>query len=164
MSTTAIHQHTIVVLVQNEAGTINRLVSMFRRRGFSLACFSAGDCEIPGYSRLTLVVNGDDEALGQCLRQLDKLIDVVEVADLKPLECVTRELALIRLEPSDADCEKVAELAEEFMARIPRTPQGSMVIEIAAEQATIEQLIDSLQPYNIREIVRTGAVAIKLSG
>ncbi len=101
MSTVATHQHTIVVLVQNEAGTINRLVSMFRRRGFSLVCFSAGDCEIPGFSRLTLVVNADDDALGQCLRQLDKLIDVVEVTDLKPAECVARELALIRVQPAD---------------------------------------------------------------
>ena len=78
------HQHTVSALVQNETGTINRLVSMFRRRGFSLASFNAGDCEDPGYSRLTFVVKADDNELAQVLRQVEKVIDVVEVEDLKP--------------------------------------------------------------------------------
>ena len=78
-------QHVVTALVQNEAGTINRLVSLFRRRGFSLASFNAGDCEEPGFSRLTLLVNGDNEQVSQCLKQLDKLVDVQrndEIGDL----------------------------------------------------------------------------------
>ncbi|MHB8637019.1 MAG: acetolactate synthase small subunit [Fimbriimonadaceae bacterium] len=161
MTATA-QQHTIVVLVQNETGTINRLVSMFRRRGFSLACFSAGDCEIPGFSRLTLVVNGDDEALRQCLRQLDKLIDVVEVQDLKPDQSVARELALIRVEPSAADREAVYALVSEFMARTPKSTATALIIEVAAELETIERFIAALKPYNITEIVRTGTIATKV--
>src|SRR5471032_3333893 len=94
--------HTITALVQNEAGTINRLVSLFRRRGFSLASFNAGDCEDPGFSRLTFIVDGDDATINQCLKQLDKLIDVVECEDLSPDMSVQRELALIRVEPSEA--------------------------------------------------------------
>ena len=155
-------QHTIVVLVQNETGTINRLVSMFRRRGFSLACFSAGDCEIPGFSRLTLVVNGDDEALRQCLRQLDKLIDVVEVQDLKPDQSVARELALIRVEPKVLDRDAVYALVSEFMARTPKATETAVIIEIAAELETIERFIAALRPYNITEIVRTGTIATKV--
>lgn len=162
MSTATAQQHTIVVLVQNETGTINRLVSMFRRRGFSLACFSAGDCEIPGFSRLTLVVNGDNEALSQCLRQLDKLIDVVEVTDLKPDESVSRELALIRVEPKLEDRDAVYNLASEFMARTPQAGDSAIVVEIAAEQVTIERLIQALTPFNIAEIVRTGTIALKV--
>ena len=86
----------ISVLVQNETGTINRLVSMFRRRGFSLASFNAGDCEDPGFSRITFVVNADANELKQVLRQVEKVIDVVEVEDLKPGGHVGREVALIR--------------------------------------------------------------------
>ncbi len=93
--------HTITALVQNEAGTINRLVSLFRRRGFSLASFNAGDCEDPGFSRLTFIVDGDDATISQCLKQLDKLIDVVECEDLKQETSVQRELALIRVEPTE---------------------------------------------------------------
>jgi len=162
MSAVATQQHTIVVLVQNETGTINRLVSMFRRRGFSLACFSAGDCEIPGFSRLTLVVNGDDEALRQCLRQLDKLIDVVEVQDLKPAQSVSRELALIRVEPAESDRDAVYALASEFMARTPKATGTSIVVEIAAELDTIERCIAALKPHNVVEIVRTGTIAIRV--
>ena len=162
MSTATAQQHTIVVLVQNETGTINRLVSMFRRRGFSLACFSAGDCEIPGFSRLTLVVNGDDEALRQCLRQLDKLIDVVEVQDLKPDQSVARELALIRVEPKDAERDAVCALVSEFMAHMPKSTKSAMLLEIAAEVEMIERFITALRPYNITEIVRTGTIAMKV--
>jgi acetolactate synthase-1/3 small subunit len=164
MSTATMQQHTIVVLVQNETGTINRLVSMFRRRGFSLACFSAGDCEIPGFSRLTLVVNGDDEALRQCLRQLDKLIDVVEVQDLKPDQSVARELALIRVEPPPADRDAVSALVSEFMARTPKATDSAIIIEVAAELEAIERFIKALKPYNITEIVRTGTIATKVEG
>jgi len=163
VSSATVQQHTIVVLVQNETGTINRLVSMFRRRGFSLACFSAGDCEIPGFSRLTLVVNGDDEALRQCLRQLDKLIDVVEVTDLKPNECVARELALIRVEPKDADREAVYGIVSEFMAKVPKATGTGIIAEIAAELETIERFIEALKPYNVAEVVRTGTIAVKVS-
>jgi acetolactate synthase-1/3 small subunit len=162
MSAATMQQHTIVVLVQIETGTINRLVSMFRRRGFSLACFSAGDCEIPGFSRLTLVVNGDDEALRQCLRQLDKLIDVVEVQDLKPDQSVARELALIRVEPQAAERDAVYALVSEFMARTPKATDSAIIIEVAAELETIERFIAALKPYNITEIVRTGTIATKV--
>jgi acetolactate synthase-1/3 small subunit len=156
-------RHTITALVQNEAGTINRLVSLFRRRGFSLECFNAGDCEQPGFSRITLVVNADEAALSQCLKQLDKLIDVVEVEDLKSHESVSRELALIRVEPSPEDRPRVYAVVGEFLAKTPRASQQGVVVEISAEVADIERLIEALKPFNVTEIVRTGTVAIKLN-
>ena len=127
-----------------------------------MACFSAGDCEIPGFSRLTLVVNGDEVALSQCLRQLDKLIDVVEVTDLKPFECVARELALIRVEPDETGRDAVMGLVGEFMAKTPKVTSTAILIEIAAELSTIERFIEALRPYNIAQIVRTGTVAVKV--
>jgi acetolactate synthase-1/3 small subunit len=154
-------QHVVTALVQNEAGTINRLVSLFRRRGFSLASFNAGDCEEPGFSRLTLLVNGDDEKVTQCIKQLDKLIDVVECEDIAPEQSVSRELALIRVEPSDDQRVAVEGVAAEFLATVPKSTEKAMVLEIAASPDQIEQMIEALKPYNVAEIVRTGLVAIK---
>ena len=153
--------HTITALVQNEAGTINRLVSLFRRRGFSLASFNAGDCEDPGFSRLTFIVDGDDATISQCLKQLDKLIDVVECEDLVAETSVQRELALIRVEPSDDQRESVYNVVSEFMAKTPRATAKAIVVEQADDVHEIERLIAALRPYNVTEIVRTGVVAIK---
>lgn len=153
--------HTITALVQNEAGTINRLVSLFRRRGFSLASFNAGDCEDPGFSRLTFIVDGDDATISQCLKQLDKLIDVVECEDLPKDISVQRELALIRVEPADELRQALYNVVNEFMAKTPRATPTCVVVEHAADVTDIERLIDALKPYNITEIVRTGVVALK---
>ena len=156
------HQHTITALVQNEAGTINRLVSLFRRRGFSLASFNAGDCEDPGFSRLTFIVNGDDATVSQCLKQLDKLIDVVECEDLRPELSVQRELALIRVEPTEEQRQAVYNVVNEFMARTPRATVKCGVVAQVSDVANLERLIKALEPYNITEIVRTGTVAMKV--
>ncbi|HWD39718.1 MAG TPA: acetolactate synthase small subunit [Fimbriimonas sp.] len=155
------HQHVVTALVQNEAGTINRLVSLFRRRGFSLASFNAGDCEDAGFSRLTLLVNGDDEQVAQCIKQLDKLIDVVECEDLVESESVSRELAFVRLSPTPDQREAALKVVSEFMGTTPRVGEKSIVAEIATSPAQIEQLIEALKPYNVVEVVRTGLVAIK---
>ncbi len=154
--------HTITALVQNEAGTINRLVSLFRRRGFSLASFNAGDCEDPGFSRLTFIVDGDDATISQCLKQLDKLIDVVECEDLKQESSVQRELSLIRVEPVEAQRQALYNLVNEFLARTPRSTPNCIVIEHVADVREIERFIEALRPYNITEIVRTGVVAMKV--
>jgi acetolactate synthase-1/3 small subunit len=161
-STPKVRLHTITALVQNEAGTLNRLVSLFRRRGFSLASLTAGDCEQPGFSRLTIVVEGDDGVLYQCLRQLEKLLDVVEVADVKHEDAVERELALIRVEPSSADRDSVFRVASDFYARMPRASDTGYVIEVSTTPAEIERLLDALRPYGVTEVVRSGLVAMKV--
>lgn len=156
--------HTITALVQNEAGTLNRLVSLFRRRGFSLGSLTAGDCEQPGFSRLTIAVQGDEATLYQCLRQLEKLIDVVEVADVRPEQGVERELALIRVEPSEDDRDAVFRIAGEYYARTPRASATGFVVEVSATPADIERLVAALRPYGVTEIVRSGLVAMKVQG
>ncbi|AIE83579.1 acetolactate synthase small subunit [Fimbriimonas ginsengisoli] len=155
-------QHTITALVQNEAGTLNRLVSLFRRRGFSLASLNAGDCEQPGFSRLTLVVEGDDNTLNQCLRQLEKLIDVVEVADVQPEDAVERELALVRVKPTPEQRDSVFRIASEFNARTPRASEKGYVVEVSTSPAEIERLIQALTPFGMGEVVRSGLVAMRV--
>lgn len=156
------HQHIVTALVQNEAGTINRLVSLFRRRGFSLASFNAGDCEEAGFSRLTLLVNGDDTEVGQCVRQLEKLIDVVECDDLGPDESISRELALIRVDPAPENRSAVIALAAEFLAQVVRECSTYVVLEVSDTPARIERLIDALRPFGLTEVARTGLVAIRV--
>ncbi len=154
-------QHTITALVQNEAGTINRLVSMFRRRGISLASFNAGDCEQEGYSRLTLMVNGDETMLYQTVRQLNKLIDVVEVEDLRSEHGIHRELALIRVDAKADERKQVERIVSEFDGKIPRATESSVFVELTGDAGDIEKLISALKPYNVSEVVRTGVVAIR---
>jgi acetolactate synthase-1/3 small subunit len=154
--------HTVTALVQNESGTINRVVSLFRRRGFSLASFNAGDCEEPGLSRMTFIVNGDKAVVGQVLKQLVKLIDVVECEDLEPEQAVSRELVMIRVEPSDAQRDYVYKVAQDFYAKTPCATPKAIVIEHTAATAEINRLVDALRPYGVAEVVRTGAVAVKV--
>ena len=156
------HQHIVTALVQNEAGTINRLVSLFRRRGFSLASFNAGDCEEEGFSRLTLLVNGDDTEVGQCVRQLEKLIDVVECDDLGPEQSISRELALIRIDPSPEHRDAVISLAAEFMGKVVKDAPAYVVIEVSDTPTRIERLIEAVRPLGLTEVVRTGLVAIRI--
>jgi acetolactate synthase I/III small subunit len=156
-------QHTITALVQNEAGTLNRLVSLFRRRGFSLASLNAGDCEQEGYSRLTLVVNGDDAVLNQCVSQLAKLIDVVEVDDLPFENSVRRELALVHVDARAEQRSEVLELVRAMQAKVAWITANRLTVELSDEPAKIDHLIDILRPYGIQEIVRTGLVAIKVA-
>lgn len=155
-------QHTVTALVQNESGTINRVVSLFRRRGFSLASFNAGDCEQPGFSRMTFVVDGDRATVGQVLKQLDRLIDVVECEDLPEESSVARELALIKVAPTSEQREALYGLVLEHYAKTPSANESFVVVEFAGSVSEVETIIERLTPYNVVEIVRTGLVAIGL--
>lgn len=154
-------QHTIQALVQNEAGTLNRLVSLFRRRGFSLASLNAGDCEIPGFSRVTLVVNGDDTVLFQCVGQLQKLIDVVSVDDMPLHQSVSRELMLVRLNRVDQHRREILDILSVVDGRIVHFGPDTLTVEAVGDGKTIDKVVDMLGPYGIEEIVRTGTVAVR---
>jgi acetolactate synthase I/III small subunit len=156
-----VKEHIITALVQNEAGTLNRLVSLFRRRGFSLASMNAGDCEQEGLSRCTMVLKADQNELNQCLRQLEKLIDVVEVEDLGSDESVRRELCLVRVDAASGQRSEVVEIVNVLGGKIVHLTQKCVTVEFTDEPLKIEQLIHMLEPYGIGEIVRTGLVAMK---
>src|SRR3990172_6498143 len=96
------HQHTITALVQDKPGVLARVASLFRRRGFNIASLAVGNSEQAGLSRMTFVVNGDEDTVDQVTKQLGKLIDVVSISDLSDQETVARELALIKVETSQA--------------------------------------------------------------
>jgi len=155
-----IHQHAITALVQNESGTINRIVSLFRRRGFSLASFTAGDCEQPGFSRLTFLVEGDDAVVEQVLRQLVKLIDVVECLDLTPDDRIMREVALVSFDPDKIDRAQLEAVAVEFEAKIEYDAPHCLVLMYAGPVRLVEHFLRAISAFPVKEIVRTGPCAV----
>lgn len=154
-------QHLITALVQNETGTLNRLTSLFRRRGFSMASLNAGDCEQVGYSRLTLVVNGDQSTMSQCVRQMERLIDVVEVQDLPPQRALMRELALVKVSAPRPKLGEIVEIVRILGGKVASISHDTVTAELSDEPAKIEHFVSMLSPYGIRQTVRTGLVAMQ---
>lgn len=154
--------HTISALVHNESGTLNRLASLFRRRMFSLSSLNAGDCEQEGLARVTMVVEGDDGDLRQCVRQLNKLIDVIEVEDLNGNESVQRELAFIQVQAGVESRRSILEIAQVMHCEVVHLEPESITLQVTADPARIDQAVALLQPLGITQIVRSGLVAIRV--
>ncbi|HIB11091.1 MAG TPA: acetolactate synthase small subunit [Dehalococcoidia bacterium] len=123
-------QHTLIALVEDKPGVLTRVASMFRRRGFNIASLAVGNSEQPGLSRMTFVVNGDDYTVSQVAKQLDKLIDVIEVSDITSESTVTRELALIKVKTNQMTRGEIIQIVNLFRANIIDVGSESMVIEM----------------------------------
>jgi acetolactate synthase-1/3 small subunit len=130
---------------------------------FSLSSLNAGDCEQEGYSRLTFVVNGDDNVLRQCLRQLEKLIDVVEVDDLPVQSSVRRELALVQVNCGSEKRREVLEIAQVMDCQVLHMSQEKLTLQCTAEAARVDNLIELLKPYGLEQVVRSGLVAMRVA-
>jgi acetolactate synthase-1/3 small subunit len=154
------YQHTITALVQDKPGVLARVASLFRRRGFNIVSLAVGNSEQAGLSRMTFVVNGDEDTVDQVTKQLGKLIDVVSISDLSQQETVARELALIKVEASAATRGEIVQLVHLFRAAIVDVGSRSMVIETTGEEDKINALVNLLKPFGIKEMMRTGRVAM----
>jgi acetolactate synthase-1/3 small subunit len=153
-------QHTITALVRDKPGVLARVASMFRRRGFNIVSLAVGNSEQMGLSRMTFVVNGDRDTVDQVTKQLGKLIDVVGISDLSNQETVARELALIKVESSPSNRSEIVQLVQLFRAAIVDVGSKSLVIEITGEEDKIDALANLLKPFGIKEMMRTGRVAM----
>ena len=153
-------QHTIVALVQDRPGVLNRVVSLFRRRGFNIASLAVGKSEQADLSRMTFVVEGDEETVEQVTKQLNRLIEVIRVSELDEEDIVSRELALIKVRTTAANRSEIMQLVDIFRANIVDVGSQSMVIEATGEVDKVNALYDLLKPFGIREVMRTGRVAI----
>ncbi len=154
------NQHTITALVQDKPGVLARVASLFRRRGFNIASLAVGNSEQPGLSRMTFVVNGDQDTVDQVTSQMGKLIDVVRISDLSDQETVARELALIKVASGPENRSEIVQLVHLFRASIVDVGSKSMVIEITGEEDKINALANLLKPFGIKEMMRTGRVAM----
>ena len=153
-------RHTVAALVEDKPGVLNRVASLFRRRGFNIESLAVGSTEEAGISRMTFVIEGADGIVEQVEKQLYKLIDVVKVSDLTREDAVIRELAMIKVRCRPEQRREVLDLVEIFRAQAVDVTQNGIVIQIVAQPETVNGLLDNLRPYGIREMVRTGQIAM----
>jgi acetolactate synthase-1/3 small subunit len=154
-------QHTITVLVENKPGVLARVASLFARRGFNIASLAVSITNDPTISRITLVAEGDDQTLMQIVKQTDKLIDVVRVADYTGKEVLQRELALVKVSAPPESRQAIMQIADVFRANIvDMSPEDTFTLEVTGEPDKIEAIERLLQPFGIKETVRTGAIVM----
>ena len=156
--------HTIVALVEDRPGVLNRVSSLFRRRGFNISSLAVGKSEQSNLSRMTFVVEGDEDTMEQVTKQLNKLIDVIKVSELDDGDIIARELALIKVHATPSTRSEIIQLVDIFRANIVDVSPHSLVIEATGEEDKINALTNLLRPFGIRELMRTGRIAMSRRG
>ena len=153
-------KHTLVAIVQDKPGVLNRMVSLFRRRGFNIESIAVGHSETAHLSRVTIIVNGSTAMVEQVRKQLDKLIDLVKVFDITNENVTSRELALVKVKATSATRSEIIEIADIFRANIVDVASESLTIEVTGDENKIESMLKLLHGFGIKEIARTGRVAM----
>jgi acetolactate synthase-1/3 small subunit len=157
-------RHTFVVHVEDEPGALARVSSLFRRRGFNIVSLTVGATDQPGVSRMTIVVEAADSAARRIEAHIWKLVNVIRVEDITGTAAVWRELVLVKV-AADADARiHVMKLADVFRARIVDVAPDSLILEVTGTEDKIEQCHDLLAPYGIKEMSRTGRIAMNRGG
>jgi acetolactate synthase-1/3 small subunit len=153
-------KHTLVALVEDKPGVLNRMASLFRRRGFNIESIAVGHSELPHLSRTTVVVNGSTTVVEQVRKQLAKVVDVVRVADITSDDMIARELALIKVGAASTTRSEIIEIVDIFRANIVDVASDSVTIEITGDEEKIDSLLNLLRGFGIKEISRTGRIAM----
>ncbi|WP_338429520.1 acetolactate synthase small subunit [Synechococcus elongatus] len=153
-------KRTLSVLVEDEAGVLTRIAGLFARRSFNIESLAVGPAEQVGISRITMVVQGDDHEIEQITKQLYKLINVLKVQDISEVPCVERELMLIKVNANSSNRSEILELVQIFRARVVDVAEDSLIIEVVGDPGKMVAIVQVLQRFGIREISRTGKVAL----
>ena len=155
------HQrHTLSVLVENKPGVLTRIAGMFARRGYNIHSLAVGPTEDERVSRLTLVVGTEAVQLEQIIKQLNKLVHVLKIVELEEDAAIEREMQLVKVNADPAIRSQIIEIAEVFRAKIVDVDHDSITIEVAGNPSKLEAIVELLQPYGIRELVRSGTIAL----
>lgn len=157
-------KHTIVALVEDRPGVLNRIASKWRQRGFNIESLAVGHSETPGLSRMTFTVDGATHDVEQVTKQLYKVIEVVKITDLTHEDMVARELAMVKVNATAGTRSAIIEVANIFRANIVDVSADSLIVEVTGTEDKVDALIEMLRPYGIRELVRTGTVAMVRGG
>lgn len=156
--------HTLVILVEDHPGVLNRVVSLMRRRTFNIDSITVGHSEQPGVSRMTLQLRGKSEDIEQAGKQLYKLLEVIKVIDLEPAEAMIRELVLVKVAAKGSVRAEVVHTASIYGARVLDATPNSVMIELSGAEEEIESFLTMMRVYGIREMVRSGKVALSRAG
>jgi acetolactate synthase-1/3 small subunit len=154
-------KHTISVLVENKPGVLTRVSGLFSARAYNIDSLAVGETEDPTVSRMTLVVDASDEKiLEQIIKQLRRLIDTISVTDLTKKDFVHRELALVKISYSKNNKQRLNNLIRKYKVRLINTGKQAAIVEICSESETVREFLDSLKEFGIKELMRTGRVAM----
>ena len=154
-------KHTISVLVENQFGTFNRVATMFSGKGFNIHSISIGETESPEVSRMTIVTEGEDKIIEQVVKQLNRLIDTIKVVDLTGQNRVERELALITVFYQKGTRAEIISVSDIFRGNVVDINNKTITLEITGPPDKIDAVINVLEPYGIKEMARSGTVALK---
>jgi len=153
-------RHTLVALMEDKPGVLNRVATLFRRRNFNIESLTVGHSETPGISRMTIVIEGDEPTIEQVVKQLYKLINVTKVTDVTHEPTVIRELALVKTHAPSRSRSEILQLVDIFRAQVVDVSPDSLTIEITGDEDKVNSLMALLRPYGIKEMARTGRVAM----
>ena len=155
---------TVSILVENHAGVLSRVSGLFSRRGFNIDSLAVGVTDDNSVSRITIVVDGDDYMLAQVEKQLNKLVDVIKLRTLPQDEIISRELMLIKVSAKADNRGDIMDVAKIMGAKISDITTSTMTVEIADTAERLQTMLDLLAPYGVREVVRTGTIALQRGG
>lgn len=153
-------KHTISILVENHFGVLARISGLFSARAFNIDSLAVGETEDPTVSRMTIVVKGDETILEQVMKQLNKLIDVIKVIDFKDEVTVKRELVLIKVNAARDSRLELFQIVEIFKAKVVDVSHDTIMIEMTGKEQKVEALLSLLAPFGIKEVARTGVIAL----
>ena len=153
-------RHTISVLVQNRFGVLTRIAGLFSGRGFNIDTLNVGPTQNDKISRMTLVVVGNDQVLEQVVKQLNKLVDVLEVHDFKDGDVIDRELILLRVKATSSTRPEVMQICDIFRAKIVDVQSSSLSIEVTGDESKIDKFLQLMKPFGVLELSRTGRIAL----
>jgi acetolactate synthase-1/3 small subunit len=154
-------RHTISVLVENKFGVLARVSGMFSGRGFNIDSLNVAPTHDPSLSRITVVLKGDGSALELAVRQLRKLINVVEVVDFKEGQAVVRELILVKVKADSKSRSEIMQICDIFRAKIVNVAHASVIVEATGDEGKVTAFLNLLEPFGVLELARTGVLALK---
>ena len=153
-------RHTLSVLVEDQPGVLARIAGLFSRRSFNIESLAVGPTEHAGVSRITIVVNVDDNPLEQVTKQLNKLINVIKIVELDPGQSVQREIMLVKVRADSETRSQVLETVQLFRAKVVDVASDAVTIEATGNADKLEALLRVLEPFGVRELVQSGMVAL----
>ena len=153
--------HTLSLLVENRSGVLQRISGLFGRRGYNIESLAVGPTERPEYSRMTIVVRLEQKPVEQVVRQVQKIIPVIEVKELKPEDLIERELLLVKIKTPEQNHAELRAIAETYEAQIVDVSPDALMIEAAGTAAKLDALEERLVKYGIQELCRSGRIALE---
>jgi acetolactate synthase-1/3 small subunit len=154
-------RHTISILVENKFGVLARVTGLFSGRGFNIDSLNVAPTHEAALSRITVVLKGDDTALDLSIKQVRKLVNVVEVTDFKEGQAVQRELVLVKVKASAKSRSEVMQICEIFRTKIVNVDHNELIVELVGDSAKVTAFLELLAPFGILELARTGTLALK---